>query len=139
LTNQRDRVAGNMVAIPLLGQIAAGIPVHSEENHEDILTVDSRMLGTGGTVFALRVKGDSMHDSGIFDRDIVFVRQQNHAENGEIVAVLVDDEATVKQYFREKGHIRLQPANDKYDPIIVKPRSGEVTILGKVVGLTRSY
>ena len=139
LIHAQDRPGTNTRSVPLMGQIAAGTPLLAEENQEDMLSVDNNLVGRGGTVFALRVKGDSMRDAGILDGDIVLVRQQADAVNGEIVAALVDDEATVKTYFREKNHIRLQPANEAYAPIIVSPDQGEVAVLGKVVGLTRNY
>jgi repressor LexA len=139
LVNLQDRPGANTMAVPLLGQIAAGAPLLAVENQEDTLNVDARLFGRNGTVFALRVKGDSMRDAGILDGDVVFVRQQADAEDGQIVAARINDEATVKRYYREKDHVRLQPANDAYEPIIVTPQRGEVAVLGKVVGLTRSY
>ena len=139
LVHDQDRPGANTRSIPLIGQIAAGTPVLAEQNQEEMLTVDNNLVGRGGTIFALRVKGDSMRDAGILDGDVVLIRQQAHAENGEVVAALVGEEATVKSYFREKNHIRLQPANEAYAPITVTPQEGEVAILGKVVGLTRNY
>jgi repressor LexA len=139
LVNLQDRPGANTMAVPLLGQIAAGAPLLAVENQEDTLNVDARLFGRNGTVFALRVKGDSMRDAGILDGDVVFVRQQADAEDGQIVAARINDEATVKRYYREKDHVRLQPANDAYEPIIITPKQGEIAILGKVVGLTRSY
>lgn len=90
------------------------------------------MVGTEDA-FLLRVKGDSMIDAGIFDNDIIIVKRQNVAENGDIVVALIDDEATVKRFFKESDHIRLQPENKAMEPIIVK----DVKILGKVIGLIR--
>jgi len=139
LLNPDDRPGANAARVPLVGQIAAGTPLLAEENLEDTLTVDRRAVGRDDNVFALRVTGESMRDAGILDGDIVLVRQQPDAHNGDIVAVLINDEATVKRLFREGSHVRLQPANDEFEPIIVTPEAGEFTILGKVVGLTRSY
>jgi len=123
--------------IPLLGAIAAGRPLLAVENIEEQIDVDSRLIAKGGVVFALRVKGDSMRDAGIYDGDYVFVRKQQTAENGDIVAALIGDEATVKRYFHEGNRIRLQPANDAMTPIYIRPEEAEVIIAGKVIGLLR--
>jgi repressor LexA len=123
--------------VPLLGRIAAGQPLLAVENIEDRIDIDARFLGKGGVVFGLRVQGDSMRDAGIFDEDIVFVRKQDTAENGDIVAVIIDEEATVKRYFHEGNRIRLQPANDTMSPLYVSPEESEVLIAGKVVGVLR--
>ena len=139
LMNDEDRPGANTRQIPLIGQIAAGTPLLAVENQEETISADVRMVGENDPVFALHVRGDSMRDSGILDGDVVFVRQQPYAENGEIIAAQIDGEATVKYYYREKNHVRLQPANEAYEPIIVTPQLGELLILGKVVGLTRGY
>ncbi|NQT53003.1 transcriptional repressor LexA [bacterium] len=123
-------------AIPLLGDIAAGTPILATENHDDLLPVDPELFG-GGELFALRVRGDSMINAGIYDGDYALVHRQTTAENGEIVAVLIDDDATVKRLFREKRRVRLQPENDALDPIYLAPRQADVSILGKVVGVIR--
>ncbi|MFO7900091.1 MAG: transcriptional repressor LexA [Planctomycetota bacterium] len=123
--------------IPVVGRIAAGQPLLAVENLEGRIDVDERFLGKGGTLFALRVHGDSMRDAGIYDGDYVFVRQQETADNGDIVAAIIDDEATVKRYFHEGDRIRLQPANDAVLPIYVAPDEAEVAIAGKVVGVLR--
>jgi repressor LexA len=124
--------------LPLLGQIAAGGPLLAEQNVEDYLAVPEP-LSRGGEEFLLRVKGDSMVQAGILDGDIVVVRRQQTAQNGEIVAALAGedesaDEATVKRFFREDGRVRLQPENDALEPIYAT----HVQILGKVVGVFRS-
>jgi repressor LexA len=124
--------------LPLLGQIAAGGPLLAEQNVEDYLAVPEP-LSRGGEEFLLRVKGDSMIQAGILDGDIVVVRRQQTAQNGEIVAALAGDdesadEATVKRFFREDGRVRLQPENDALEPIYAT----HVQILGKVVGVFRS-
>jgi repressor LexA len=124
--------------LPLLGQIAAGGPLLAEQNVEDYLAVPEP-LSRGGEEFLLRVKGDSMIQAGILDGDIVVVRRQQTAQNGDIVAALAGDdesadEATVKRFFREHGRVRLQPENDALEPIY----AGHVQILGKVVGVFRS-
>lgn len=127
----RKSVSRNDVSVPLVGQVAAGAPILAAEHVEDYLSWP-KSVGPEPT-FALRVKGDSMIDAGIFDGDVVMVRQQPQANNGEIVVALIDDEATVKSFYLESGRIRLEPANKAYEPIY----SSEATILGKVVGLIR--
>jgi repressor LexA len=119
--------------LPLLGTVAAGQPILAEENVEDYVTVPDAAGGEDGT-FLLRVRGESMKNAGIIEGDLVVVRSQEEAANGEIVVALVgEDEATVKRYFRESDHIRLQPENDELEPI----RSREVRVLGRVVGVMR--
>ena len=119
--------------IPLVGQVAAGSPVLAEENVEDYIQVPSIAGGDEGE-YVLRVRGDSMKDAGILPGDYVVVRKQETAEDGEIIVALVGEEATVKRFFRESDHIRLQPENDAMEPI----RSKEVQILGRVVGVFRA-
>lgn len=122
------------VAVPIIGTVTAGLPILAFEENLGYVTVDESVK-RGREIFALKVKGDSMINAGIYDGDaVVFVRQST-AENGEIVVALIDDEATVKRFFKEKGFIRLQPENPMYEPII----SNEVKILGKVVTLVRNY
>ncbi|MFH1730233.1 MAG: transcriptional repressor LexA [Planctomycetota bacterium] len=123
--------------IPVLGSIAAGEPLLAVENIEDRIDVDARFFAKEGVVFGLRVKGDSMRDAGIYDGDYVFVRKQDTAENGEIVAAIIGDEATVKRYFHEGNRIRLQPANDTMSPIYISAADSEVIIAGKVIGVLR--
>lgn len=120
------------VSIPLIGQVSAGLPVTAVENVEDILEIPADYLPGTGTFFALRVKGDSMINVGIHDGELVIVRQESTAENGDIVVAMTNDEdATVKTFYKENGHIRLQPENDYMEPIIVP----DVRILGKVVSV----
>ncbi|NMB34967.1 MAG: transcriptional repressor LexA [Firmicutes bacterium] len=118
--------------VPLLGQVTAGIPVLAEENIENYLALPEEII-KNGTVFLLRVKGPSMKDAGILDGDLVIVKQQPVAENGEIVVALLGEEATVKRFYRETGYIRLKPENPDYAPIL----SQDVRVLGKVIGLIR--
>ncbi|HEY8369375.1 MAG TPA: transcriptional repressor LexA [Thermodesulfobacteriota bacterium] len=118
--------------LPLVGQVAAGQPVLAEENIEEYVEVPSLIGGEEGD-FILRVRGDSMKDAGILEGDFVVVSSQDTAEDGDIVVALVGDEATVKRFFKEEDHIRLQPENDDYEPI----RSRDVAILGRVVGVFR--
>ena len=123
-----------MPALPILGRVPAGGPLLAEENIEG--TVDlSREFG-GEKVFALKVHGESMVDAGVCDGDLVVVRGQDHAETGAIVVALVDGEATVKKLARRNGRPWLEPANPRYEPIAV---AGETKIVGKVIGVIRSY
>jgi len=125
-----------MVAIPLVGRVAAGAPILAEENIEDTLYLD-KFFVREGDLFALQVKGSSMINAGIFDGDYVFVRQQQTAERGEIVVALIGEEATVKTYYPENGHVRLQPENDTMEPIIVRRGDPELRIVGKVSAVLR--
>ena len=119
--------------IPVVGNVAAGSPILAEECIEDYLTFDTQ--GKAGEFFALKVRGESMLNAGILPGDLVVVHRQPTAQHGEIVVALIDDEATVKRFYREDGHIRLQPENPEYEPIITT----EAVILGKVVTLMRNY
>ena len=118
--------------LPLVGEVPAGAPVLAEENIEDYLDVPA-VIGGETADYILRVKGDSMKDAGILEGDFVVVQESDDADNGEIVVALMEDEATVKRFFREKDRVRLQPANKSYKPI----RTKDVTLLGKVVGVFR--
>ncbi|OAI38924.1 LexA family transcriptional regulator [Actinobacteria bacterium SCGC AG-212-D09] len=119
--------------LPLVGQVAAGQPVLAEENIEDYVQTPEPAGGEQGD-YLLKVRGDSMMNIGILDGDMVVVKRQDAADDGDIVVALVGEEATVKRYFVESDHVRLQPENDSMEPI----RSREVRVLGKVVGLMRS-
>jgi repressor LexA len=119
--------------LPLVGQVAAGQPVLAEENIEDYIQTPAFAGGDDGE-YLLRVRGESMMKVGILDGDLVVVRPQESADDGDIVVALVGEDATVKRFFQEPDHIRLQPENDAMEPI----RSREVRVLGKVVGLMRS-
>ena len=118
--------------LPLVGQVAAGSPILAEENIEDYVTVPDLAGGEEGE-YILRVRGESMKNAGILEGDFVVVRPQDTADDGEIVVALVGEEATVKRFFREEDHVRLQPENDAMEPI----RSREVRVLGRVVGVFR--
>jgi repressor LexA len=122
------------LGLPVVGAVAAGAPVLAEENIEEYVPVPGIAGGDDGE-FVLRVKGDSMKDAGILDADYVIVRRQETAADGEIVVALVGEEAeaTVKRFFREKDHVRLQPENSALEPILTK----DVTVLGRVVGVCR--
>lgn len=121
-----------VVNVPLIGQVAAGQPLLAVENVVSYFPIPAELM-PNEQVFMLTVKGDSMINMGIFDGDNIIVRQQNTASNGEVVVALVDDSATVKRFYKEDGHIRLQPENDYMEPIIVS----DCEILGKVIGLIR--
>ena len=120
--------------IPVVGRVAAGTPILAEENIEETMTLPEEMVGSG-ELFILRVRGESMIQAGIMNDDYIVVHKQMNANNGEIVVAMIDDEATVKRFYKENGHIRLQPENDAMEPIIVP----EVMILGKVVSLIRKF
>jgi repressor LexA len=138
-----DRAVGSAVesvlgvvrsdGLPLVGSVAAGQPILAEENIEDYVSVPQAAGGDSGA-YLLRIRGDSMTGAGILEDDLVVVRPQDTAKDGDIVVALLGEEATVKRFFRESDHVRLQPENDSMDPI----RSKEVKVLGRVVGLLRS-
>lgn len=123
--------------VPILGRIAAGVPLLAEENYEGTLRIDNSMIPLGGNIFALVVTGDSMIEDGIHDGDYLFVREKSTARNGEIAVVMVEGEATVKRFFREGELVRLQPANSAMQPIMVDAKSGDVSVIGIAVGLFR--
>ena len=121
-----------MVNIPMVGTVAAGVPLLAEQNITEYFPVPADMLPNAET-FMLRVKGDSMVNMGIYEGDQLIIKRQNTAYNGDVVVALVDDSATVKRFYKENGHYRLQPENDFMEPIIVN----ECSVLGKVIGLIR--
>ncbi len=121
-----------VVNVPVIGTVAAGVPILAEENIEDYIPIPVEML-PNKEVFMLKVKGESMIEAGIFNNDKVIVAKQSTAENGDKVVALLEDAATVKTFYKEDGHYRLQPENSSMSPIIVD----EVQILGKVIGLFR--
>jgi repressor LexA len=127
----RNIVAGE--GLPLLGTVAAGQPMLAEGNIEDYVSVPE-IAGGGDGQYLLRIRGESMKDAGILEGDFVVVRSQDDARDGDVVVALLGEEATVKRFFREPDHIRLQPENETMEPI----RSREVKVLGRVVGLLRS-
>jgi len=126
----------HILPVPIVGRVRAGEPVLAIENIEGYLNLD-RSLVSSGDVFLLRVEGDSMIDAHIQDGDFALVKSQANAENGEIVVVLIEDEATIKRIFKKRDLIRLEPANVKMEPIVVKKGEKKVTIVGKVVGIFR--
>jgi len=129
----RPEVNAEIVNIPILGKITAGQPILAFEEYDEFFPISIDYLQTKEETFMLKVKGDSMIEAGILDGDWIIVKKQNTANNGDYVAALLDDEATVKTFYKEKDHIRLQPENAHLSPILTK----DVTILGKVIGLYR--
>ena len=127
-------VRNEMTSIPIIGTVAAGQPILAAENIEGYFPVPVDMVPNAET-FILKIKGDSMINAGIFSGDQIFVERTNVARNGDMVVALVDDSATVKTFYKEQGHVRLQPENDTMDPIIVD----DCDILGKVFGVFRLY
>ncbi|MCP5500905.1 MAG: transcriptional repressor LexA [Leptospiraceae bacterium] len=121
-------------SIPLVGRVAAGLPILAEENIEDYIPVPEN-LNKKGTLYALRVVGDSMQDEGILDGDIAIIQKKEVARSGEIVVAMIENEATLKYYYKDTDHVRLEPRNSKYKPIKTK----KATVLGKLIGLYRIY
>ena len=132
--NEYDKSRDNVISVPLLGKVAAGNPIEAIENPNEFFSLPKELLPTNNEVFTLEVNGESMINAGIYDNDIVIVKRQKTANNGEIVVAMTDEnEVTLKRFYKEKGHIRLQPENDALEPIILN----NVTILGKAIGLYR--
>lgn len=129
-----DQEFNGMRMVPIIGNVAAGSPILAEEYVEDQIPLPEAMLGDG-VHFVLKVHGDSMINAGIMNNDYVVVHKQNFAQNGEIVVAVIDGSATVKRFYRENGHIRLQPENPTMMPLIVR----DVEIAGKVISLYRTY
>ncbi|MDW7652404.1 MAG: transcriptional repressor LexA [Bacillota bacterium] len=123
----------DVVNVPVVGHVTAGEPILAEQNIEDYFPLPKMMVHRD-TVFLLSVRGDSMINAGIMDGDYVIVRQQTTASNGEIIVAMLDGEATVKRFYKEKDHIRLQPENDLYEPL----RSPDIAVIGKVIGVFRN-
>jgi repressor LexA len=126
----------HILSVPIVGKVKAGEPILAVENIEGYINLD-RSLASSGDVFLLRVEGDSMIDAHIQDGDFALVKPQPNAENGEIVVALIEDEATIKRIFQKRDLIRLEPANPKMDPIVVKRGEKRITIVGKVIGIFR--
>jgi len=136
--NTAELTAENLISIPIVGRVAAGYPVLSEENIEGSLNLDRRLFASAHSLFALRVWGDSMINAGILEGDIVLVNQQKTANNGEIVVALVDGEATLKRFQKLKDEILLIPENKNYSVIRVNFKM-DFSIIGKVVSLFRKF
>ncbi|MDO4536678.1 MAG: transcriptional repressor LexA [Coriobacteriales bacterium] len=134
LVNVIQNSSNNTIALPLVGRVAAGVPILAEQNVEDILTFPTSIVGDSSS-YILRVHGNSMINVGIHDGDYIVVREQHEAHDGEIVVALIDDSATVKTFYREREFVRLQPENDAMEPIYVM----NPTILGRVAALIRRF
>ena len=132
VTGDPNFVRNNTTAVPVVGRVTAGVPILAEENLDEYVAIPEVMLGEGEH-FILLVRGDSMIEAGILDGDYIVVKKCSEATNGEIVVAMIEDSATVKRFFKEDGHFRLQPENSTMQPIY----ADEVTILGKVVSLYR--
>ena len=128
-------VRTEMASLPVIGTVAAGTPILAEENIDSYFPIPAEIVPNGEPSFVLKVKGDSMINVGIFNGDQIFVQQCSTANNGDTIVALIDDSATVKTFYKEKDHIRLQPENDNMEPIIVS----DCQILGKVFGVFRYY
>lgn len=133
LAEVMQNVDDNTITLPVVGRVAAGIPILAEQNVEEVMTLPTTVVGDASS-FILRVRGESMINAGILDGDYIVVREQADAHNGEIVVALIEDSATVKTFYRENGRVRLQPENDAMEPIY----ADNPTILGRVTGLMRS-
>lgn len=132
--NEYDKKSDNVINVPLLGKVAAGNPIEAIERPNEFFSIPKELIPLKTEVFTLEVNGDSMINIGIYDGDIVIVKRSNTANNGEIVVAMTDEnEVTLKRFFKESNHIRLQPENDYLEPIILN----NVTILGKAIGLYR--
>lgn len=127
-----ENIRTDVVQVPVVGKVTAGAPILAVENIEEYFPLPKEIAGDGET-FMLKVRGNSMIEAGILNDDYVVVRRQSHAENGDIVVALLEDEATIKRFFRETDHVRLQPENPHMQPIFVR----DVQILGKVIGVFR--
>jgi repressor LexA len=128
------------VSIPVMGKIAAGSPIHVDENKLGTVQIDASLIDGAENAFALQVTGDSMIDAGILDGDFVFISPRSEISSGDIVATIIGDEATVKYYYRDRGAVRLQPANKAMAPIYLKPGKNsqlETMIAGKIIGIYR--
>jgi len=135
---ERSVPSGQMVDVPILGRVAAGEPILAVEEAEDSVKVDRFFLGSNKEVFALKVKGDSMIEAGIYDGDFIFVKKQLTAHKGDIVVAMIGDEATVKYYHPEGDQIVFKPANHRLQPIVVRKRDFKpVNLIGLVVGVYR--
>ena len=134
--NMRDSFEKEMIHVPIVGRVTAGIPILAEENIEDYFPVPTSFIKVRGKkLFMLEIDGESMINAGINDGDYVIAQQQNTANNGEIVIALIDNRATVKRFYKRSDYVELQPENPNYDSILVK----NVKLMGKVVGLFRNF
>ncbi len=138
ITHPSYQTDNRAIMLPLLGTIAAGAPILAQEHVEDLIPVPSEMVRNIADAFLLRVRGDSMSGEGIMPRDLVVVRPQSNASHGELVAVLIEDEATVKRIHFDKTGVRLMPSNPAYEPILIE-ESQRARVIGRIIGLIRDY
>lgn len=124
-----------LIDIPIVGKVTAGMPILATENIEDMFQIPINYVKHNNDLFILKVTGNSMIEAGILDGDLAIIEQKNVATNGDIVVALIENEATIKRFFKENGFIRLQPENKNYEPILVE----DCSILGKLVGIYRAY
>lgn len=134
-SHESDDNLSNVALIPIVGNVAAGTPILAQENIEEYFPITSDFLKDSSDVFMLKVKGDSMINAGILDRDYIIVRKQEVAKNGEIIVAIIEDEATVKRFLKTDNVVKLIPENDFMKPIVIK----DVKIAGKVIGVIRKY
>ena len=132
-----EKIDVQPASIPMLGVVTAGEPILAVEDASDFFPIPPDLANSTGSLFMLTIRGESMINAGVLSGDHILVKQQDTAENGEMVAALIDDSATVKTFYHENGHIRLQPENDTMDPIVVEEK--DVHILGKVIGVFRFF
>ena len=133
----KEDIPTNITHLPLIGAVAAGIPITAEENIEHTIAIDADLFG-GDNLFTFKVAGDSMEEAGIFSGDFVIVHKQSTAQNGDKIVAFLDGDTTLKTYFKDKNHIILHPENSNYEDIIVEPFTN-FYIVGKMVGLIRKY
>lgn len=138
IVNNSPIKGNNIIEIPIVGRVAAGSPLLAEENIEGNLSFDKSLIGNRTECFGLKVRGDSMINAGILEGDLVIIQPQKEAQNGDIIVALLGDEATMKRFVINDGKIYLVPENENYDPILVE-NPEEFSIIGKVVGVFRSY
>lgn len=132
---EKSHIKKEMIEVPIIGTITAGLPILAVENIEDFFPLPIDYVKNNKEIFMLKVKGESMEDAGILDGDLSVIERIHSAENGDIVVALIENEATLKRFFKEKNHIRLQPENKNMSPIIVE----HCEIIGKLIGLYRRY
>ncbi len=136
---QEAQTDHSFVSIPLFGEIAAGIPIEAIENPDETIAIPKNMVTSAAHYYALKIKGDSMIEDGIFEKDLIVCKHQKDAKNGETIVAIINGEATVKKLHKKKGVIELHPANQAMSPILITKDSGQFSIAGVVVGLLRYF
>ena len=138
LSSPKENITTDTIEIPIIGRVAAGQPILAEENIEGTFNIQASLIHGKADCFALKVKGDSMINAGIFEGDVVIINPQKDANNGEIIVAMLENEATLKRFERKNGNVSLFPENDKYNPIVVN-KSDNFSIVGKALGVFRWY